>query len=298
MAKTFEDIDWALIRSFLAVAEAGSLSAAARQLGASQPTLGRQIRQLEDRLQQVLFQRQPKGLVLTENGAALIGPAQRMRAAMHDVTLTAAGLQTGLSGSVRITASETVSLYILPGILAKLRREQPSIQIDIVSTDSTENLLFREADIALRMYRPEQVELVAKKLGEFRFGLYASREYLDRAGWPGSVAELLKHPLIGYDRNEEILRGMIERGLPAKREWFALRCDSNPVNWELVRAGCGVGFGLSCNADGDDSIVHLDIPLDLPTLPVWLVTHQSLRHTPRISAVWAALEEGLAPHLS
>ncbi|QGY00028.1 LysR family transcriptional regulator [Roseovarius faecimaris] len=298
MAKTFEDIDWALIRSFLAVAETGSLSAAARQLGASQPTLGRQIRQLEDRLQQVLFQRQPKGLVLTENGAALIGPAQRMRAAMHDVTLTAAGLQTGLSGSVRITASETVSLYILPGILAKLRREQPSIQIDIVSTDSTENLLFREADIALRMYRPEQVELVAKKLGEFRFGLYASREYLDRAGWPGSVAELLKHPLIGYDRNEEILRGMIERGLPAKREWFALRCDSNPVNWELVRAGCGVGFGLSCNADGDDSIVHLDIPLDLPTLPVWLVTHQSLRHTPRISAVWAALEEGLAPHLS
>ena len=298
MAKTFEDIDWALIRSFLAVAETGSLSAAARQLGASQPTLGRQIRQLEDRLQQVLFQRQPKGLVLTENGAALIGPAQRMRAAMHDVTLTAAGLQTGLSGSVRITASETVSLYILPGILAKLRREQPSIQIDIVSTDSTENLLFREADIALRMYRPEQVELVAKKLGEFRFGLYASREYLDRAGWPGSVAELLKHPLIGYDRNEEILRGMIERGLPAKREWFALRCDSNPVNWELVRAGCGDGFGLSCNADGDDSIVHLDIPLDLPTLPVWLVTHQSLRHTPRISAVWAALEEGLAPHLS
>ena len=298
MALTVEEIDWALIRSFLVVAETGSLSAAARQLGASQPTLGRQIRQLEDSLQQVLFQRQPKGLVLTENGAALMAPAQRMRAAMHDVTLTAAGQQTGLDGSVRITASETVSLYILPRILAKLRREEPRIQIDIVSTDSTENLLFREADIALRMYRPEQVELVARKLGEFQFGLYARRDYLDRAGWPGSVQELLTHPLIGYDRNEEIIRGMIERGLPAKRDWFALRCDSNPVNWELVRAGCGIGFGLSCNAAHDRSVVQIDMKLDLPTLPVWLVTHQSLRHTPRISAVWTALEQGMAPHLS
>lgn len=298
MAKSFENIDWTLIRSFLAVAETGSLSAAARELGASQPTLGRQIRQLEDSLQQVLFQRQPKGLVLTDNGTALIGPAQRMRAAMHDVALTAAGLQTGLDGSVRITASETVSIYILPGILAKLRQVEPRIQIDIVSTDSTENLLFREADIALRMYRPEQVELVARKLGEFQFGLYAARKYLNRAGWPSSVPELLEHPLIGYDRNEEIIKGMIERGLPAKRDWFALRCDSNPVNWELVRAGCGIGFGLSCNAEGESDIVHLDMALDLPTLPVWLVTHQSLRHTPRISAVWAALEEGLAPYLS
>ncbi|MDF1668431.1 MAG: LysR family transcriptional regulator [Roseovarius sp.] len=298
MDTSFDTIDWSLIRAFLAVAESGSLSAAARVLGASQPTLGRQIRQLEDDLQQVLFQRQPKGLVLTDNGAALLGPAQRMRAAMHDVALTAAGQQTGLDGSVRITASESVSMYILPGILAKLRLAEPRIKIDLVPTDSTENLLFREADIALRMYQPEQVELVAKRLGDLNLAVYAARSYLEREGRPGSVAEMLKHPLIGYDRNEDIIQGMIERGLPATRDWFAVRCDSHPVGWELVRAGCGIGFGMACQTESDPEVEQLDLAIEIPSLPVWLVTHQSLRHTPRIAMVWDALEAGMKPRLS
>ncbi len=298
MDASLETLDWSLIRAFLAVADHGSLSAAARALGASQPTLGRQIRQLETDLQQVLFQRQPKGLILTENGAALLGPAQKMQAAMHDVALAAAGLQTGLNGAVRITASETVSLNILPDVIAKMRQTYPGISIDLVPTDSTENLLFREADIALRMYQPEQVELVAKKLGDFRFGIYAARDYLDRNGRPDSIKEMLNHPLIGYDRNEEIIKGMHERGLPATRDWFALRCDNHPVGWALLRAGCGIGFGVSCLAENDPDIEELIFPIDLPKLPVWLVTHQSLRQTPRIAAVWDALETGLKPYFS
>lgn len=298
MDTALETLDWSLIRAFLAVAEQGSLSAAARQLGASQPTLGRQIRQLEADLKQVLFHRQPKGFVLTENGAALLGPAKRMREALNDVALTAAGLQTGMDGSVRITASETVSLNLLPEIIAGLRQTHPGIHIDLVPTDSTENLLFREADIALRMYQPEQVELVARKLGEFRFGIYAARSYLDRAGRPGNVQELLAHPLIGYDRNEEIIQGMHERGLPATRDWFALRCDNHPVGWAMLRAGCGIGFGIDSLAARDPLVERIEMPLDLPTLPVWLVTHQTLRHTPRIAAVWEALAAGMKPHLS
>ena len=298
MDESLNKLDWSLIRAFLAVAENGSLSAAARALGTSQPTLGRQIRQMESDLKQALFQRQPKGLVLTENGAALLAPAERMREAMHDVALTAAGLQTGLDGSVRITASETVSLNILPGIIAQLRLDYPGISIDLVPTDSTENLLFREADIALRMYQPEQVELVAKKLGELQFGIYAARDYLERAGRPTNVQELLSHPLIGYDRNEEIIKGMHERGLPATRDWFALRCDNHPVGWALLRAGCGIGFGVTCMAEDDPEVELIDMPMDLPTLPVWLVTHQTLRHTPRIAAVWDALEKGMKQHFS
>jgi DNA-binding transcriptional LysR family regulator len=298
MEASFETLDWSLIRAFLAVAEHGSLSAAARALGASQPTLGRQIRQLEADLQQVLFQRQPKGLILTENGAALLAPAQRMRAAMHDVALTAAGLQTGMEGPVRITASESVSLNILPGILAQLRQDHPGITIDLVPSDSTENLLFREADIALRHYQPEQMELVAKKLGELTFGIYAARRYLDQVGRPRTVADMFRHPLIGYDRNEEIIQGMRERGMPATREWFALRCDNHTVGWELLRAGCGIGFGISCVAKDDPDIEELHFAMDLPKLPVWLVTHQSLRRTPRIAAVWEALESGMTPYFS
>ncbi len=298
MDKILESLDWSLIRSFLAVAEHGSLSGAARALNASQPTLGRQIRQLETDLQQVLFHRRPRGLHLTGNGRALLAPATQMRDAMHQISLTVAGQQTQIEGSVRITASDMVSVSILPDILARLRWEHPGIQIELVATDSTENLLFREADIALRMYQPEQLELVARKLGEMPLGLFGSRDYLDRAGRPQTVDALFEHPLIGYDRNEEILRGMQERGWPATRDWFALRCDSHPVNWQLVHAGCGLGFGQVHVAEGDPAVERIDLPLDLPSLPLWLVTHQALRHTPRIATVWTALEEGLRPQLS
>ncbi|KRS17675.1 LysR family transcriptional regulator [Roseovarius indicus] len=297
MDKSLTSLDWALVRAFLIVAETGSLSAAARRLGASQPTLGRQIRQLETALGQTLFNRQPKGLALTENGRALMPGAQKMQTAMHEITLTAAGQETGLAGPVRITASESVSLYILPPILAKLRAEAPGISVDIVPSDSTENLLFREADIALRMYRPKQLELVGRHLGDIRLGIFASRAYLDRAGRPETVRDLFDHPIIGYDRNEEIIRELQARGFPATREWFAFRCDSHTVNWELVRAGCGIGFGQAGVAEADPEVEEIPIDVNLPVLPVWLATHQALRHSPRIALVWDALAEGMAPHL-
>ncbi|KZY29373.1 LysR family transcriptional regulator [Roseovarius sp. HI0049] len=297
MDKSLASLDWTLVRAFLAVAETGSLSGAARRLGGSQPTLGRQIRQLESALGQALFHRRPKGLALTENGRALLPGAQKMQAALHEIELTAAGQDTGLAGTVRITASETVSHSILPPILAKLRLEAPGISIDLVPSDSTENLLFREADIALRMYRPRQLELVARHLGDIRLGIYASRAYLDRAGRPETARELFDHPIIGYDRNEEIIRELQSRGFPATREWFAFRCDNHTVNWELLRAGCGIGFGQAGMAEADPEVEEIPIDVNLPVLPVWLATHQALRHSPRIAMVWDALAEGMAPHL-
>lgn len=291
-------LDWSLIKVFIAVAETGSLSAAARRLGSSQPTLGRQIRQLETDLQQVLFRRQAKGLSLTDGGSKLLEPARRMQAAMNEIELTAEGQQTRVAGSVRITASDMVSLHVLPPVLAEIRAQHPGINIDLVSSDSTENLLFREADIAIRMYRPEQLELVAWHLGDIRLGIFAARSYLQRHGQPETAKDLLEHPLIGYDRNEEIIRGMQERGWNASRDWFAFRCDNHPVNWELVRAGCGIGFGQVGIARSDPGIVELELNLNLPSLPVWLATHQALRQTPRIALVWEALAAGLKPKLS
>jgi DNA-binding transcriptional LysR family regulator len=298
MVSRMSDLDWSLVRAFLAVAEKGSLSAAARLLGASQPTLGRQVRQLEEQLGQVLFHRKAKGLDLTESGQSLLEPARAMHRAMVEIELTAAGQQTQAAGAVRITASETVSVYILPPILARLRAEHPGISIDLMPSDSTENLLFREADIAVRMYRPEQLELVARHLGDFPLGLFASRAYLHSAGRPRTFKDLYDHPLIGYDRNEEIIRGMQERDMPASREMFAFRCDSHTVGWELVRAGCGIGFGMKALGKLHDDVEDLDFDIDLPSLPVWLATHQALRHTPRIAVVWQALATGLKPYLS
>ena len=297
MADALSSCDWSLIRAFLAVAEHGSLSAAARDLGASQPTLGRQIRQLESTLGQVLFHRQVRGLNLTETGQVLLEPARRMRAAMIEIELAAAGRETTLEGAVRITASETVSQFHLPPILAQLRELHPGISIDVVSTDSSENLLFREADIAIRMYRPEQLELVAVHLGDVALGLFGSRAYFDRVGRPASLMEVFRHPLIGFDRNEDLIEGMRERGMKATRDWFAFRCDSHPVNWSLIRAGCGLGFGHREIGRDDPEVEELALPLDIPTMPVWLATHQALRHAPRIAAVWDALAEGLRARL-
>ena len=297
MEDRISSLDWSLIRGFLAVAESGSLSAAARLTGMSQPTLGRQVRQLEQVLQQQLFRRQPKGLELTENGMAMLEPARAMRRAMNQIELTAVGRQSGLEGAVRITASELVSLHFLPKIIVKLRESAPGITIDLVPTDSTENLLFREADIAVRMYQPEQLELVARHLGDIRLGLYAARSYLQKAGRPTNAKELLEHQLVGYDKNEEIINGMIKRGWKAKRDWFHLRCDKHSVYWALVQAGGGIGFGQCELAEIDPEIEEVDLDLDLPLMPVWLATHQTLRHTPRIAYVWDALVEGLKPHL-
>ncbi len=144
------------------------------------------------------------------------------------------------------------------------------------------------------MYRPEQLELVARKLGELQMGLFASRAYLDSAGRPTTLQEIFEHPLIGYDRNEEIIRGMQDRGLPATRDWFAVRCDNRPVNWQLVRAGCGLGFGMSL-AEADPAVEAIDLPIGCARSALWLVTHQALRQTPRIATVWQALVDGLKP---
>ena len=291
-------LDWSLIAAFLAVAEHGSLSAAARRLAVSQPTLGRRIAALEQQLGRDLFHRHARGLELTEDGLALMPDAEIIRGAMGRIALTAAGQAEQLEGTVRITASDMMSMYVLPPILAELRQQHPGIKIDLVPNDSTENLLFREADIAVRMYRPEQLELVTLHIGDMELGMFAAHAYLDRAGRPQTARDILDHALIGYDRNEEIIREMQERGWPATRDWFALRCDSHPVNWALLRAGAGIGFGPVCVGRDDPGVEELKLDLDIPIIPVWLTTHQALRHTPRIALVWTALEQGLKRHLS
>ncbi len=298
MDKALDKLDWALIQAFLAVAEEGSLSAAARRLGASQPTLGRQIKTVEVELGLDLFRRHPKGLELSEAGAALVAPARAMREAMREIALFAAGQEAGLAGAVRITASEMVSHHVLPPILARIRRERPEIEVELAPTDTTENLLYREADIAVRMYRPEQLDVVARYLGEMELGIFSSKAYLARCGTPKGPEEMQEHDLVGYDRSELIIRGMREAGFAIGREDFKTRCDCQTTYWELVRAGCGIGFGQAMVARADPDMVEIDLGVPLPSLPVWLAAHQGLRHTPRVRLVWGMLVDGLSEVVS
>jgi len=298
MDKALQTVSWSLVQAFLAVAQSGSLSKAARQLGQSQPTLGRQIKQIEQQLGVSLFARQPRGLNLTETGAALLPAAQRMAEAMRELSLIAAGREDALHGTVRVTCSEAVAHYLMPEIIATIRLAEPQISIELAPTDSTENLLFREADIAVRMYRSEQLDVITRHIGDLRIGVYAAHSYLDRHGKPATLEDLVKHDFVGYDKNEMILRGMHQIGWDVSRDFFAVRCDNQATYWELVRAGCGIGFGQCVVADDDPRIQKLDLGIDIPSIPVWLAAHEGLRQTPRIRRVWSMLETHLRPFVS
>ncbi len=288
-------LDWSLVQAFLAVAETGSLSAAARALDRSQPTLGRQVRALEEQLGGELFHRQPRGLDLTETGAALLQPARSMREAANAMALAVAGRDEGLEGTVRITASVAVTVFHLPRILTGIRQAEPRIALDIVPSDRSSNLLYREADIAIRMYRPTQQDLVTRHLGDTAIGIFAARSYLRRRGQPRTLAEAAGHDIIGQDRETLVLDGMRALGLTASRDLFAFRCDDVATSWQLVRAGAGLGFLQRSLGLRDPELVEIDLGITLPTLPVWLTAHEAMRRTPRIRRVWDMLAESLGP---
>jgi DNA-binding transcriptional LysR family regulator len=286
-------LDWSLVQAFLAVAEHGSLSAAARALGASQPTLGRQIRAIEEQLGVELFQRTDRGFTLTETGDALLPSARAMRRAVHDIELGAAGKGAGIEGTVRITASIVMATYHLPEIVAALRLDEPLIALELVPSDESSNLHFREADIAVRMYRPTQLDLVTQHLGELRLGIFASKSYAARRGLPKRPPELLEHDVVGFDRDAAILEGFRAAGFPVERGFFKLRTDDQVAYWQLVRAGAGIGFGQRVVGLRDPELVELPLELGLPRLPLWLTAHEAVRHAPRVARVWERLAQGL-----
>lgn len=295
MANPLNILDWSLVQAFIAVAETGSLSAAARSLNASQPTLGRQIKAMETQLGATLFHRQARGFALTETGAALIAPAKAMRDAMMQITLTAAGREVKLAGTVRITASVATSLYHLPAIIADIRTREPDIAIELAPSDDSRNLLFREADIAVRMYRPEQLDLVAQHLGDIPLGIFASKSYVARRGVPTGRGDIMAHDFVGFDTNPAIIDGFRAAGFPVDRDWFKVRCDDNAAYWNLVRGGCGIGFAQMSLGIDDPDMVEIDLGFPLPPLPIWLVAHEAMRQTPRVRRVWDLLATGLRP---
>lgn len=286
--------DWSLIRSFLAVAEHGSLSAAARVLGSSQPTLGRQIRALQAELGIEIFHRRERGLVLSDAGAALLPAARAMRQALHDIELTAQGKEQTLEGTVRITSSIITATHHLPRIIVSLRSAAPRVQVELVASDETSNLHFGEADIAVRMYRPKQLDLVTLFLGHLSLGLFAAKSYAERRGLPGTASELSAHEVLGFDRNAALIEGFAAAGFPVTRDWFKVRCDAPNTYWELVRAGVGLGFTQSSIGRADPEVVEVPLELPLPRLPVYLSAHESIRHTPRVRTAWEHLAKGLS----
>ncbi|MCE1193598.1 MAG: LysR family transcriptional regulator [Acidovorax sp.] len=288
---TSSPFNWSLVQSFLAALDQGSLLGAARVLRTSQPTVGRHIAELETQLGVVLFERTGRGLQPTPTALQLAESARTMEAGAHQLARSVSGAEAGVAGTVRITASQPVACVLLPPVLARMRQALPDVQVELVASNEVTNLLRREADIALRMVRPDQASLVARRIGTVTLGAYAHRDYLRRKGTPRQPSDLLQHELVGADRNEDILRGFTALGTAVERQHFAFRTDDLMAYWEGVRAGLGIGFVADYVARTDPGVVPVLPQLPLPELPIWLTVHREIRTSRRIRAVYDFLAQ-------
>jgi DNA-binding transcriptional LysR family regulator len=288
--------DWQWFRAFLAVAREGSLSGAARVLGTTQPTMGRQIAALEASLGIKLFARSRDGLSPTDAGMRLIASAEVMAAAVEAAQRSASGEIEEERGTVRITASEVIGGEVLPSILADFHALNPRISMELALSNRTEDLLRGEADIAVRKLRPTQGTLVARQIGRIDVGLYAHRSYLKRRNIPRQLGDLRQHALIGHDRDQTYARVLEQTGVHFTPDMFAFRSDSDLAQLAAMRAGIGIGASQLGIARRDRNLVpvlHADLifPMD-----VWIVMHRDLRSSRRIRLLFDHLATRLSAY--
>ena len=289
---------WDHFRSFLAVLDGGSLSAAARSLRLTQPTIGRHIDELEETLGVVLFTRSRAGLTPTDAALELVPHAATMAAAAEALVRAASGEAREDRGTVRLTASEVVGTEILPAILRPFMARHPHIAIELVVSNRNEDLIRREADIAVRMARPTQNALLARRIGTVDVGLHAHRTYLAQRGTPMSLADLADHALIGYDRESPAIRALQKLGLPLSREMFSLRTDSDTTQLAAIRSGLGIGGCQSPLAALDPDLVHLLPEAFAYPLECWVAMHEDLRTVRRMRLVFDHLVAGLTDYVA
>jgi DNA-binding transcriptional LysR family regulator len=284
--------DWGLYRTLLAVLDEGSLSGAARSLGLTQPTVARHLDQLEAALGRRLFVRTQRGHSPTEAAEAIRPHARAMAAAGAALRRAASADRATVAGTVRISASEVVAIERLPPVLADLRARHPALAVELVVSNAVEDLLRRDADIAVRMVDPVQEALVARRIGNVEIGLHATPGYLARRGKPATLAEVADFELIGYDRATPAIRAMLQHFPELPRERMALATDSDVAQLAAIRAGFGIG-ACQVGLDGNAGLVRLLPEAFALSLPVWVVMHEDLRSSPRCRAAFDALAAGL-----
>ncbi len=275
---------WDHWRSFIAVAEQGSLSGAARALGLTQPTVSRHVDLLEEAVGAPLFLRSPQGMGLGDLGHELLPEARAMAAAAAALERTASAPTGALRGIVRLTASEVVGAEILPGVLAPLIAAHSGLEVELVLSNRSEDLLRREADLAVRMVRPSQSGLVARKIADVRIGLYAHARYLAENGTPRTVTDLGGHVLIGPDRDEAALGALGGTGIA--RRMLRFRCDRESAQLAAVRAGMGIGAMQAGIAQRDSALSPVLADVIAFPLECWLAVHADLRGSARVRLVF------------
>jgi DNA-binding transcriptional LysR family regulator len=296
-----EALPWDLLGAFLAVMRTGSLSGASRALGVAQPTVRRQIEALEETLGVVLFTRSQTGLVPTDAATATLPYAEAMASAAEALVRSVSAPGDAEQGTVRVTCSEVVGAAVLPPMLADLRRAHPRLQIELSLSNANEDLLRRDADVAVRMAQPTQNALVARRVGKVPLGVFASEAYLADHPAPRTVADLLGgtrsggHALLGKDRDTSLLGTLASIGFPVKRKDFAFRTDDDAAYLAALRAGIGIGICQVPLALGPPRLRRL-LPKIAFDLPIWVVTHEDLRASRRVAIVFEHLVASLTAY--
>lgn len=291
------NLDWEQQRAFLAVIEEGSLSGAARRLGLAQPTVRRRIEDLEAALATPLFTRSPSGLIATEQGEALREHARAMALASNAFVRAASAPAGEIAGTVRVTASDVIATEVLPEIFAALMARHPALTIELSASNRNEDVLRREADIAVRMAPPQQEALVARRIGAVRLGLHGHPDYLAANGTPQDYEDLIHHRAIGPDSDSPVVQTIIELGFPIDRIAFGFRTDSDLAQLAAIRAGIGIGV-CQLPLGRRAGLVHLLPDVFALDLETWVVCHEDLRNLARIRAVFDALVSGLGSYIA
>lgn len=287
------DFDWNHVRSFLATAEEGSLSAAARVLGVTQPTLSRQVASLEAELGVTLFERGTRAMTLTTAGLSLIEHVRAMSEAAQRISLAATGQAESIVGRVSITATDLVATHHLPAILRRIADEAPDLVIEVVASNEVRDLTRREADIAVRHAQPEQLDLIAKKVTETEAHFYVSPAFIERYGVPETAEALSASRFIGMVDTERMVGYLTAYGLTVSADNFRAVTMNGTAMVEFVREGLGVGILTAEAARRHPELQRIMPELPPFEIPVWLVTHRELRTSRRIRLVFDILAEEL-----
>ncbi len=289
-----EKIDWNQLRAFLETAEAGSLSAAARKLGLTQPTLSRQVSAIEQSMGVTLFERVGKAMAITPTGLALLEHARAMGAAAEAMGLAATGRSQAVSGVVSVSATDIVAARLVPPLVRKLREQEPGIAIEVISSNALSDLLRREADIAIRHVKPDQPDLIARLVRDATAGFYASEEWVRANGHPRNAGDAARLPFIGTDRSGQFLAYLRQHGLPLSEANFSCYADNSVAHWSLVRQGLGIGAMMDEIARDTPGVVRVLDNVPSVSFPIWLVTHRELRTSRPIRVVFEELAAGLS----
>ena len=285
------EMDWNHLHAFLQTAERGSLSAAARYMGVTQPTLSRQVAALEIELGVTLFERVGRSVLVTKAGSGLLEYARTMGAAAHDLALAATGTSKTVDGVVSVTATDTVAAFLLPQAIQRIMEVEPGVTIEVIAADAISDLRRREADIAIRHVRPQEPELIARLLRHASAHFYASSDWVAKNGHPRSARDALKHRFIGADRSGAYLAILQNCGLQLTESHFSVLAENTVASWQMVRQGLGIGVMMEEIAALTPSVVRVLDEVAPIMFPIWLVTHRELHTARRIRVVFDLLAQ-------